>query len=174
VPTSSEAKSARQSPTGFRWAWLAPVLTLAAGCGGGETRVERFPASGMVRVDGKPAGGVQVMLHPADGIGDLDALKPTATSDAEGAFQVGTYGKGDGAPAGRYKVTLYLPASPPTGSNSPDDLLGGRYLDPATSPLEATIGAEQNRLGPFEVSKAARPPRSPKNRPSRPDADGVG
>lgn len=146
---------------------LVAVLALVAGCGEAEDRATRFPASGTVLVDGQPAAGVQILLHPADRLGDLDALKPTAVTGADGAFQVGTYETGDGAPPGRYKVTLYWPDVPPNGSNSPVDLLGERFADPARSNLEATIKEGDNPLGPFEVKKAAAPPKA---RPSRESA----
>lgn len=144
----------------------------ALGCGGGEAKVPLYPASGRVLVDGAPAGGVQVRLYPEGATGDLDALKPTAVTDETGTFRLGTYGKGDGAPAGRYKVTLFLPDTPPTGANSPDDLLGGQYIDPARTPLNATIAESPNQLDPFEVKKAAARPRP--RPPAKPDIDGVG
>jgi hypothetical protein len=153
---------------------LAAALLLATGCGGADGRVPLFPASGSVLVDGRPAVGVQVRLHPLGAIGDIDALKPAGASGQDGSFRLGTYEGDDGAPAGRY--TLYWPEAPPDGSNSPDDLLGGRYADPAHSGLEATITEGENRLPPFEVEKAAAPgrPRRPPPRPARPDPDGVG
>src|SRR4051794_25148709 len=84
---------------------LATATASAAGCGGDGGQVPRFPASGTVLVGGKPSPGVRVVLHPSDRLGDLDALKPSGVSGDDGAFRLGTYEAGDGAPAGRYKVT---------------------------------------------------------------------
>lgn len=162
------------SPTNrIRWASLA--LALAIGCDDGLPQVPRFPASGTVLLDGRPANGVQVMLYPADRLGDLDALRPTGVTGEDGAFQLGTYEKADGAPAGRYKVTLFLPDEPPNGSNSPNDLLGGRYLNAGRSAFEVNIAEGENRLTPFEVSKAPKTPRpAPSKKTPKPDFDGVG
>jgi hypothetical protein len=133
--------------------WIALLASCASGCGGGEDRLPLFPASGVVLADGKPADGVEVRLVPADAIDDRDALRPFATTGADGAFALGTYEKGDGAPAGRYKVTLFQPDQPP-GPGHPNDLLGGQFADAAKSPLEATIAEGPNTLKPFEVRTA--------------------
>lgn len=172
MPTSIEMEPEPNTrrPALLRRAWLAWLFALASGCGGEPDLAPRFPASGTVLVNGRPAEGVQIMLHPIDRPGDLDALKPTAISTADGTFQLGTYEKGDGAPAGRYNVTLFLPDVPPNGANSPNDVLGGRYLNPEKTPFEATIDSGENRLGPFEAAGAARSPRTPR----KPDSDGVG
>jgi hypothetical protein len=152
----------------------ASLFLLAAGCGGGEDRVPVFPAKGKVLVDGQPAGGVQLRFYPEGAAADLDALKPAAVSGEDGSFRLGTYETSDGAPAGRYKVTLYLPKEPPNGANSPDDLLGGQYIDPGRTTLEATISEGENELRPFEVKKAPEAGRPSPPRATRPDSDGVG
>jgi hypothetical protein len=147
---------------------MASMLLILAGCGDGG-RLPLYPATGTVLVDGRPARGVEVRLHPVDRVGDLDAPRPFASSGEDGGFRLGTYLKGDGAPAGRYKVTLFWSDRPPR-SDPGDDLLGGRYADPARSALEVTISEGDNRLGPFEVQKAPKGPRRPR---ARPDMDGL-
>lgn len=129
-----------------------PIL----GCGG-DGRVPLFPATGSVVVDGKPAGGVVVRLVPAGALDDRDALQPFATTEESGDFSLGTYDKGDGAPAGRYKVTLFQPDRPP-GPAHPNDLLGGQYADPQLSKIEVEISEGPNALKPFEVQGAAAAP----------------
>ena len=162
-------------PRDIGLASLVLTVTLAIGCGGEPPQVPRFPASGTVLLDGRPAKGVQVMLYPAERLGDLDALKPIGVTGEDGVFRLGTYEKADGAPAGRYKVTLFLPDEPPNGSNSPDDLLGGRYLDAGRSAFEVDIAEGENQLAPFEVRKARRPARSAQSKKTpKPDFDGVG
>jgi hypothetical protein len=147
-----------------------PLLLFAAfltlGCGG-DSRVPLFPATGSVLVDGKPAGGVVVRLFPADSVGDRDALQPFATTEENGGFSLGTYDKGDGAPAGRYKVTLFQPDRPP-GPAHPNDLLGGQYADPQLSKIEVEITEGPNTLKPFEVQGA---PAAPQQSPALHDAD---
>jgi hypothetical protein len=143
------------------------------GCGG-DQGVPLYPAEGRVVVDGRPAAGVVVRLHPADRLQDVDAARPFATTDTDGAFRLGTRTDGDGAPEGRYKLTLFLPDRPP-GPAPPRDLLGGRYARPETSPLEVRIAPGPNRLGPFDVTApAARPTaKAPPPRPRRPDPDAL-
>ena len=115
------------------------------------------------------------MLYPAERIGDLDALKPIGVTGEDGVFRLGTYEKADGAPAGRYRVTLFLPDEPPNGSNSPEDLLGGRYVNAGRSTIEVDIAEGENHLTPIEVRKAPRPSRSVQTRKTpKPDFDGVG
>lgn len=162
------------SRTARRLRALAAILTALAlgGCGGVGDRVPLFPATGRVLVDGRPAKGVQVRLSPADRPDDIDALRPFATTGDDGAFRLGTYQDGDGAPAGRYKATLFWPDRPP-GTSPPTDLLGGRYDDPGQSGLEVTIAEGTNQLEPFRAEKAPAPTRKPPTRPARPSPDGL-
>ena len=154
------------------WMLLGILPCAILGCGGDDGRPPLFPTTGSVQVDGKPAPGVQLRFYPAEKVDDPDTLKPAAVTDAEGRFTLGTYGNDDGAPEGRYKVTLYLPAEPPNGSNSPPDLLGTRYLNPGKSPVEAKVGPSPNALEPFRVEASKAAPR-PRPRMTRPDSDGV-
>lgn len=152
---------------------LAAILAaLALGGCGGDGRVPLFPATGRVLVDGQPAKGVQVRLRPFDRPGDIDALQPFATTGEDGTFRLGTYQDGDGAPAGRYKATLFWPDRPP-GTSPPTDLLGGRYDDAAQSGLDVTIAEGTNQIEPFQAEKAPTPSRKPPARPSRPSPDGL-
>ena len=149
---------------------IAPALLFAAflvvGCGG-DGRVPLFPANGSVQVDGKPAAGVVVRLVPADALDDRDALQPFATTGDDGTFALGTYDKGDGAPAGRYKVTLFQPDRPP-GPSHPNDLLGGQYADAQRSGLEVVIAEGPNTLKPFEAKGT---PVAPQQSPVSHDPD---
>jgi hypothetical protein len=114
------------SPRRIRGGLLAVAL-IATGCGdGGPPRVPLHPASGKVIVAGRPAAGVQVRLRPADDPESLDAHVPFGKTGEDGGFTLGTYEAGDGAPTGRYKVTLFWPDRPP-GPSHPEDLLGGVY-----------------------------------------------
>jgi hypothetical protein len=182
VPTNSEAeevadprhpaggpRAGRRRARAATLAAPAVLLLLLPACGD-DGRVPLYRAEGRVEVGGEPAEGVQVVLHPADRPGDLDALRPRGTTGPDGSFEVGTFEPGDGAPAGRYVATLFWPDVPP-GPTPPNDLLGGRHADPATSGLEVTIPEGPTELEPFRVEAA---PRAPTRRPpTAPDVDGM-
>jgi hypothetical protein len=173
VPTSIE-HATREGPPGWPRLTIAAAWLLAAGCGQGD-RLPLHPASGRVMIDGQPASGVQVRLHPLDHPNDPNALQPFAATDENGGFRLGTYEKDDGAPAGRYRATLFWPDRPP-GPSPPKDRLGGTYNDAMRSGFEVTIAEGPNELKPFEARTPARPARSgPRPRRSvRPDVDGLG
>lgn len=164
VPRWKPGRGRRQL-TGAAW------LLLFIGCGD-DGRLPLFPATGRVLVGGQPAAGVEVRLYPVDRLGDMDALRPFATTGEDGGFQLGTYEEADGAPAGRYKATLFWPDRPP-GPSPPDDRLGGQYTDPARSALEVTIAEGENPLEPFSVPAVAAPAKRRPSRPARPDFDGL-
>ncbi|WP_165068039.1 hypothetical protein [Paludisphaera rhizosphaerae] len=154
------------------------VLTSAValiGCGeSGTPRVALQPTSGKVTVDGQPTAGVEVRFRPADAPGSLDALVPFATTGDDGGFKLGTYEKGDGAPEGRYKVTLFWPDRPP-GPQPAEDQLGGTYALAEKTPLEATVAKGENTIPTIEVPKSAvrtTKPGKPR-RGTRGDSDGL-
>src|SRR5262249_1398298 len=65
-----------------------------------------FPVSGRVTVGGQPVAGATVALHRYD----TETSKYTSVADGLtddlGRFQITTYAKFDGAPAGDYVVTI--------------------------------------------------------------------
>ena len=135
------------------------VAALLCGCGGSDpSRVPLLPTSGKVIVDGQPAAGVQVRFRPAADPNALDALVPFGNTDENGVYVLGTYEPGDGAPAGRYKVTLFWPDRPP-GPQPGDDQLGGVYTLANRTTLEATVGEEGDQtIPPFEVARSKMAP----------------
>jgi hypothetical protein len=75
-----------------------------------------------------------------------------AVADADGAFQVSTFGKYDGAPAGEYAVTLVWPEYNDAGEAGADRLKG-RFAT-ATKPFtKITVAERENVLDTFEVRK---------------------
>lgn len=136
------------------------IVVLLPSCGDDQAgRPKRYPASGRVLVDGKGRAGIQVRLVPVDRPRDVDALQPRGLTDAEGAYQLGTYEEHDGAPAGRYKVTLFWPDSPDSQSR-PKDQFQGSYAKPESSASEFTIAEGDNSLADIAVALPKRPPAS--------------
>ncbi|MFO0826441.1 MAG: hypothetical protein U0792_25535 [Gemmataceae bacterium] len=84
-------------------ATLAAGLTLAAvGCG--KSKPVEVPVSGRVIVNGKPATGATVVLHPVNAA--PDAAHPTARVDEKGEFVVAVPETEKQHAAGEYRVTL--------------------------------------------------------------------
>ena len=132
------------------------LLVVVGGCGG-DNRVKLYPATGSVTVKGRPAEGAQVVLFPADeSLRRAGNPMPTGLVGADGKFALGSYGPGDGAPAGEYQVTIVWPEEVKTDPNNPErpparDRLNSRYAAPGQSGLTATIEAGPTELPPFEL-----------------------
>lgn len=153
--------------------WLALLVSWSAfvvGCNRApkEFRFAVYPASGMVTYQGKPLGGAIVRFHAKDpskvtvpeGQEGLAVLLTTETNP-DGSFSMSTYLADDGVPAGDYTVTVAVgsaeevsvedsdgPASRvPKKQTGPDR----RYRDPASSPLTASVKADQDNKFTFDL-----------------------
>jgi hypothetical protein len=134
---------------GFRCAILAASLAFAAGCG--DSKATPYPVSGKLLVDGKEPDGALVRLWPVDSDGP-DAIRPLGYVQPDGTFQLTTQKENDGAPPGRYKVTVeWRPKK--KSSTEPDgpDRLKGRYADPRASKIEVTINKGGTTLDPIKL-----------------------
>jgi hypothetical protein len=147
---------------------LAPTITLTAGVvlllGCGDGRLPRSPVSGRVTVDGKPAAGAIVVLHPVAGGVPLEAekIRPTGTCNRDGKFVLGTWELADGVPAGRWKATVQwftaagaADGADPETAHVETDRLGGAYGDPEATPLTVEVLAGPLELSAFELQAAA-------------------
>lgn len=132
-----------------KWSMWTVVVTFAClGCGkeqkGGD-RLEVFPVSGEVFVDGDPAQGAMVFMHPDTPHQIPEGARPvssTAQVDENGKFEIATYGAADGAPAGKYKVTIiWEQAVGISGRPDGPDKLRGRYSNPQESKIEVEVAA---------------------------------
>jgi hypothetical protein len=141
---------------------LAHLLLLAGfvvtGCGDGK--IARYPVTGTVLVDGKPAHGVQVILIPIDGDEEFQRERPAGFTGPDGKFQLTTFGTFDGAPAGKYKVMMRWfegmgqAQGPRDDRQKPRrgrDKLNGKFADPDQSGLTAEIEKGGTELPPFEL-----------------------
>lgn len=63
------------------------------------------PASGTITFKGKPIENAELSLFPTDA-SVPESVRPKAKSTAGGKFVLGTYSQSDGAPTGKYKVTV--------------------------------------------------------------------
>ena len=141
---------------------LVLVLVFGASCNSSDVPV--YPVRGQVVVDGKPAELASVVFHPVGGSEEVQKLRPRATTGPDGYFSLMTFWHDDGAPAGQYKVTIVWPGPPPDLDSdayhpeelsSRPDVLGGRYQDPETSGLQATVTKGKNELPSFVLETRA-------------------
>ena len=111
-----------------------------------------YPVTGTVFYNGTPAEGAQVTFVPQDDNGPKKP-RPGAQVKRNGSFRLSTYVSYDGAPAGRYAVTIVYrsPEKKENGENAGPDMLSGRYADPKTTPLAAEVKEETNELAPFQI-----------------------
>jgi hypothetical protein len=133
---------------------LGAILSLV-GCGG-DGKIARYPVTGTVLVDSKPAEGVMLIFCPVDGLPEFTRERPFATTDSAGRFELRTFQPGDGAPAGKYTVMARLlvagsQRAPDERGGGAADHLKGRYFDPTRSGLTAEVTSGTNDLK-FELS----------------------
>ena len=91
---------------------------MAFGCG--ARRVPCHPVKGQVTFRDRPAAGALVIFHPVDGSAPpAIPAKPSGRVGDDGSFTLSTYGEGDGAPAGQYRITVQWSSG--EESRKPDD-----------------------------------------------------
>lgn len=122
---------------------LPLTVVLVIGCGG----VETLPVTGTVKnKDGSAVAGQQggkVLFMP------IEAGKAASGSvEADGTFTMMTETPGDGMKPGKYKVVLQLWKDYRAGTLA----VPKEYGDAATTPLEATVDADNNHFD-FVIEK---------------------
>ncbi len=113
-----------------------------------------FPITGVVKIDGVPQEGIQVVFHDERGVDVKQPTFPTAFTDAQGNLIVSTYANGDGAPAGNYLLTfIWGQINPLSMSYGGPDKLQGRYADAEKSEFRLVVGEDvKNDLGVIDLS----------------------
>jgi major membrane immunogen (membrane-anchored lipoprotein) len=180
--------SLNQVPVGIRrssrcFAVLAfPALLVLASCGGTEDGLgKRYPVSGTVNYNGSPLEKGEISFVTEDVSKNFGATG-TITN---GSYTLSMGGDGDGAQAGKYKVTIiakedYIEKAQAdfkkeTGSTSPKvlgnfvakaaaaakSLIPAGYGDARTTTLKADVEAKSNTFN-FDLSDADAPPEPPK------------
>jgi hypothetical protein len=124
------------------------ICLLGVSCSG-HKRV--YPVSGKVLMDGKPAANAQVALHPLDE--KAERVLPQGQAGPDGTFRLTSYRFEDGAPPGRYAVTVFWGVPSKWGDTYEKILVPGRYLKPETSGLTVDIPAQATELPPLELKR---------------------
>jgi hypothetical protein len=126
---------------------LAATALTGASCGKAKDgRKPTFPVSGQVQYEGKPAPGATVVFHPLGA--DAQAPRSYARAGPDGTFRLSTWDPDDGAPAGRYAVTVLW-----TEGEEGTNRLPPHYAAPETSGLEVEVKEGTNELEPFRLRR---------------------
>ncbi len=156
----STSQSSAQSTTTRRAAQevLASALLIVAvasvGCSREPSRLATFPAAGSVAFKGKPTPGALVVLHPQQDLGK-DVPRPSGYVDKDGRFVLTTFKSGDGAPAGKYKLTIEWNKLVVQGKDAEPgpNLLPPKYAQPTTTDVIVEIASGQNQIPPLNLRR---------------------
>ena len=105
------------------------------------------PVSGTVEFKGKAVENAELSLFPTDA-SVPESVRPKAKSTVGGKFVLGTYSQSDGAPAGKYKVTVVrneVSISKDTIVAKPNDL-PTKYSSLKTTDIVVEIVEGKNEL----------------------------
>ena len=128
---------------------LLSALLLVTSCSGSRAV---YPVTGKVLFQGRPAVGAVVQFHPQDQ-SDANPVVPVGQVGADGSFRLTTYAHEDGAPAGRYVITVFWGVPSKGGDDFQRILVPGRYMSPATSGLTAEVPRQATDLPPFQLTR---------------------
>jgi hypothetical protein len=116
-----------------RLALLLVIPFWMAACGGSD-KFDTVPAKGEVTYKGQPLGKGQIQLLPDNGPAAVGLIE-------DGKFVLGTNADGDGAPPGKYRVTVfsYKEIKNRFGETTSKSVIPNRYANPDTSGLVVEI-----------------------------------
>lgn len=123
---------------------VALVVVTMAGCSESIDRPRTFPVSGKVTYKGQPVTKGTITFQPDEGQASV------ADIQTDGTYRLSTFGEGDGAVAGHYRIYVIsntadpslMPGSSP-GWKPPKDLVPTKYGKPETSGLETTVSEDK-------------------------------
>jgi len=138
--------------------YLSKILLVVASLGGlsgcsHPKGPECVPVSGKISYKGKPLAEAMIVLHPLDGNVEGNH-KPIARSAADGTFSLTTFKSNDGAPPGRYAITVELRAPQMVGEEvvrNGENLLPVKYSKPETSGLRVAVEQGSNEVPPINL-----------------------
>jgi hypothetical protein len=137
-----------------------PLLILAS-CSSGPQREPLYPVKGQLFYEDRPAAGAVVWFHPLETMEEISPdtpatePRPLGVVQEDGSFEVQTHGIKDGAPAGRYRLSvMWKRVKAKGGSDDEENLLPLRFLDPRLAGLPVVeVHAGPNVLPPFKLAK---------------------
>ncbi len=141
-------------------------LTFAASCGRPKSipikgQLPVFPVSGKLTMNGQPMADAQICFYSSEEVPKgTSKIRPHATTEEDGSFRVSTYGSEDGAPVGKYSVTVSwkgpaVGAAGEVGVAGDDDdrpeKLPLAYQNPRSSKLKVEITEGDNALTAWDL-----------------------
>lgn len=143
--------------TAYRLLLLSLFATGAiAGCAPATTpKLDTYPVSGQVMVNGQPAVRAEVRMRPTKPL--LDPLnrsvEPYGIVEADGMFRISTYRDKDGAPPGEYAITIVWPTITVDGGEEVfgPDRLNGRFGNPLSPVTMFTVQEASNLIPGFDL-----------------------
>ena len=133
---------------------LSAAALTCASCGPAGKKV--VPVQGKVLYNGQPLKGAFVFFHPVGDNPFTRGDQPRGVVGDDGSFRITTYQADDGAPPGKYTVTIFWQPKAPAGDDGGNPPFV-RYLSPATSPLRAEVKETPTVLQPFDLTLDAPP-----------------
>jgi hypothetical protein len=130
----------------------AVIAILLTGCGQKPLHVERhavYPVEGTVIWKKKPLAKAHLEFVPLGWKLLPFTHAPATFTDKDGHYKLDTYASGDGAPAGKYTVTIWADDGKP-GMGRPN-ILPPQYASAKTSGLEVEIVEGANALPPLDL-----------------------
>ena len=137
-------------PTGIGVASVFALVACLSGCGDGQPPT--YPAGGrVVFTDGSPLRGGNIEFAPKEG-----TIKTSARAmiEDDGTFRLSTFGDGDGAMGGVYRVSLIPARRRGEQVGMAPRSLDGKYQDPNSSGLEATVSPDSPNEFEFVVQSS--------------------
>lgn len=137
----------RVTPTWLCRVTLCLLAGAATSCGqqAEPARLAAFPVTGKVYLNQKPLIRALVVFHPINPP-DGPAFRGYAQTTADGSFSLSTFLPHDGAPVGKYKVTVHLQDE----DNGPGRVPPG-YGQVETTGIIVEVKAQTNTLPTFHL-----------------------
>jgi hypothetical protein len=146
----------------IRYVGCLGLVLLAIGCGRGDPPMERdtvHKVTGKILIDGQPEPTVAVRLTRVGGpdasAGTSKMISPGGFTDNDGRFSIGTYeggANGDGAPDGKYAITIHWGQVNLLGGRYEGDLFRGKYGDPDKSEFTVEVKGAPVEVPTIELS----------------------
>ena len=128
---------------------LAAGLLSIAGCMGGTDESKPVPTSGVVTLEGAPVEGAYVLFVPESG------PQASATTDAEGGFELTTTKEKDGVVPGPCRIAIQkrAPIDPKDPYVTPKSLIPEKYGSIKDSGLSETVADSGENFFSFDLKK---------------------